>query len=753
MRGGIRHRGWTAFALASLTAAATSSWQGVARGGSPAVDASLVLEAPTYRVRIDPAGFRYAIERRDSTAVAAPHAESGLQILTEGARGGPVVSTRDANVSPRGLEATVRTADGLEARVTLALEQAGFRLSVKPTADGRYTIVARTSGVGPAFGLADHAAFNRTTTELTGFGHERLRAASEGSGAVRLVSNFIIAPRQGLANVNIDPGLKVVRVTRDELAQGSRDVRELSALHYFVGTPPEIYRQFLDVRNASGHKVYPPKYEWFGVGWEAWGALAWDTNQRTVTENVSRYLDLGFPLRWMVIGSGFWPRHDPRFHATTSFGLWDPTLYPDPKGLIETFHRRGLKVMLGLRIAFIPDGPFASEGVQRGLFLTEDGKPALFRIGFPRVPVHLLDAFRPGAVDWYLGLCQKWLDFGIDGFKEDLYGFGKYDLRDDKIDPVNAALMDRGVYVMGRNAYLGSPADIHRYNDFNYWETQDRGPINGLALAYSGFPYVYPDIVGGTIAATETQGKRTLSDATLKQYLMRNARYASVHPSMAVGYGPWNVKDEQVGRVMLESAQLHARLHPYIYSAAVTTHQTGFPHTMTPLPLAFPDDPAVYALENATRRAYQWLIGDALMAIPLYGDDYATASTRDVYLPRGRWIDYDTGTVHEGPATLAGHHIPVTRTPLLVGGTGILVEERDGGLVARVYPVITKASTVFHHRDGRDTSIRLDVRSWQTPLAVTANDAPVKATHDGVALTFPIAPGATVVVRSAAAQP
>ena len=60
----------------------------------------------------------------------------------------------------------------------------------------------------------------------------------------------------------------------------------------------------------------PPKYEWFGVGWEAWGALAWDTNQRTVIENVSRYLDLGFPLRWMVIGSGFWPRHEPRFHAT-----------------------------------------------------------------------------------------------------------------------------------------------------------------------------------------------------------------------------------------------------------------------------------------------------------------------------------------------------------------------------------------------------------------------------------------------------
>jgi alpha-glucosidase (family GH31 glycosyl hydrolase) len=721
--------------------------------GLPSSMSPLVIEAPTFRVRIDPAGFRYGIERHDGTVIAAPHAASGLLIHADGGRGGAVVSTRDANVTARGLEATVRTADGVEARVTLAIEPGRFRLSAKPVVDGQYTIVARTSGVGPAFGLADHAAFNRTTTELTGFEHERLRAASEGSGAVRLVNNFVISPRQGLAHVNVHAGLKVVRITPGEQAQGSRDVRELTALHYFVGTPQEIYRQFLDVRNASGYKVYAPKYEWFGVGWEAWGALAWDTNQRTVTENVSRYLDSGFPLRWMVIGSGFWPRPEPRFHATTSFGLWDPSLYPDPKGLIETFHRRGLKVTLGLRIAFIPDGPFAGEGVQRGFFLTENDKPKLFTIGFPRVPAYLLDAFRPGAVDWYLGLCQKWLDFGIDGFKEDLYGFGKYDLRDDKIDPVNAALMDRGVYVMGRNAYLGSPVDLHRYNDFNYWETQDRGPINGLALAYSGFPYVYPDIVGGTIAATETQGKRTLSDAALKQYLMRNARYASVHPSMAVGYGPWNVRDEQVSRIMLEATQLHARLHPYIYSAAVMTHRTGFPYTMTPLPLAFPDDPVVSQLENATRRGYQWLIGDALMAIPLYGDDYATAGVRDVYLPRGRWIDYDTGAAYEGPATLPAHPIPVTRNPLLVGGTGVVVEERDGRLLARVYPVTSKASTTFHHRDGRETSIRIDVRSWPTAPVVIANDVAVTATHDGVALTFAIEPGASYVVRSAAGRP
>ena len=138
---------------------------------------------------------------------------------------------------------------------------------------------------------------------------------------------------------------------------------------------------------ARGSRSYPPRYEWFGVGWEAWGALAWDTNQQTVTENVDRYLAAGYPLRWMVVGSGFWPRHDPRFHATTSFGLWDEKLYPDPRGLIERYHKQGLKFIIGLRIAFITDGPYAAEGVQRKAFIEdESGNAKVFTLGFPKRP-------------------------------------------------------------------------------------------------------------------------------------------------------------------------------------------------------------------------------------------------------------------------------------------------------------------------------------------------------------------------------
>ena len=121
-------------------------------------------------------------------------------------------------------------------------------------------------------------------------------------------------------------------------------------------------------------------------GWEAFGALGWKTNEKTVTENVERYLESGYPLAWMVVGSGFWPNEDPNLCATTSFGLWDKVRYPDPKRFVERFKSRGLKFFLGLRISFIEDGPYSAEGVAKGYFLKENGQAKAWQLGFPKRP-------------------------------------------------------------------------------------------------------------------------------------------------------------------------------------------------------------------------------------------------------------------------------------------------------------------------------------------------------------------------------
>ena len=170
---------------------------------------------------------------------------------------------------------------------------------------------------------------------------------------------------------------------------------------------------------------------------------------------------------------------------------------------------------------------------------------------------------------------------------------------------------------------------------------------------------------------------------------------------------------------------------------------------MTPLPLAYPEDSIVYGLADTTRRSYQWLIGDALMACPLCGDDYAITNTRDVYLPTGTWIDYDTGKQYTGPLTLESFEIPMYKTPLFVGGTGIIMEETDHRLKARIYPVNTNIETTLYGKDGEKLSIiRINNPDWNSlEITDTTSNSEVSFSMVRHAYQFDIVEGHNYIIN------
>lgn len=714
---------------------------------------TIALRTDSIRFSADPRGMRYSFHV-DGRQPFAADAQAGLLL-----NGSPVSIDEHGRICGAPactLHGTSASGERVVLTVTITPHHATLTATPEhPGAEVRFV----TGGAAPGYGLADHAVEQqfstlpdkRFSTDVTGF---RDDAFLSGQGQTRLVSNFVIYPRQRFAELLIDSGTKIVATSAQQIVQGVAaganigDTAHTSVtLHYFFGNPHEIYRAYLDVRNAAGYRVQMPKYEAFGVGWEAFGALGWETNQKTDTESIDRYLRLGYPLRWVVIGSGFWPDKPDTMHETTSFGLWDKARYPEPRTMVRHFTEEHLTVMLGLRITFIVDGPYSREGAANGYFLKNpDGTPQQYTGGWPKLPYYLLDAHNPAALDWYIGLCGKWQAYGIRGWKEDFYGYGKYRLRDDKVDPTNDRLFAQRHLIIQRNGYLSSNGDLHRINDFNWNQNQDRGPVNALAFAYSGFPFVYPDIVGGTFGENHFSTTRT---PRMQVYMQRNAQWAALHSSMGMGEPPWTF-DETTATIMLRAAQLHDRIAPYLFANARRSVADGFPWTMTPLSLAFPDDPAVYGRENATDRAYEWLIGDTLLATPLYGEDYDAAGTRDVYLPAGRWMDYDTGKLYAGRQLLRGFALPPGKTPLFVGGSGILLEKEPGALSApvsaAVYPLgQTNRSATLTLPDA-ETAFTVTVvhgsnGTWKAARVVNSRGVAVPHTITGSALHFRPEPG------------
>ena len=698
---------------------------------------------------MDPVGGRYSFARTGKMVVGTD-ATAGVTLAGSPVSfkvSGPCTATHCA------LEGTSMSGGRLRLTITLTAHQAELTAEPEHVGDEVRFI---TAGASPAYGLADQTvdqkmhstlANKQFNTDVTGFADDTFLS---GQGISRLVSNFVIYPKQQFAELLIDPSMKIVHTSGQQIVQGVVHAGAKVRMFYFFGDPHAIYAAYLKTRNDAGYRVFMPKYEAFGVGWEAFGALGWNTNAKTVRDSVDRYLAEGYPLRWAVIGSGFWPAV-PEMHETTSFGYWNHDKYPDPRGLIQHFRNEKLTVMLGLRICFIENGPYSKEGVEKGYFLkNKDGEAEVFPVaGWPELPHYILNAQNKAAVDWYMALVKKWQDYGITGWKEDFYGYGGHGLRDDKIDPTNNRLMEQHQLVIERNGYLSSNGDLHRINDFNYNQDQDRGPVNALAFAYSGFPLVYPDIVGGTFGEDRFKATRT---PRMETYMMRNAQWAALHSSMGMGEPPWTFKPE-VAKVMLESAKLHARIAPYLFSNARRFYHDGYPWTMTPLPIAFPDDAASYGHENATDRAYEWMIGDAILATPLYGNDYETSNARDIYLPAGAWMDYDTGAMYKGGQTLKGFALPTGKTPLFIGGSGVTLEEIDGSVKACVYPVAQQASAQLTLPES-ETPFTVAVRglaagtAWSGIKVVDRGGHAVSVTACGHGFAFVPAPGESYRVRA-----
>lgn len=746
---------------------------------------AVVITGATYRMRILKAGFRYSFDTSAGAPVAPAHAVSGLRVKQAGAAEfADAADTRlvsEQNAATAVLDVTLT--DGAHVRVHVRPDDASARISVPDLPGDSSTVDFRTGGVAPSYGLGDYGSFAdgqpeqgtpcsgnvevRPSTELTGLVLDDL--TNEGS-CKRYVTNFTVFPKQRFGQVLFAEGQKRVGLTTAENRLGTAGTDEVDSLYYFVGRDlRQVYADYRKARIRHGYVDARPNEAFFGLGWEAYGALAWDTYQSSVTDTVQKFVDHGYPLSWGVVGSGFWPgpRGNKVEGTTNSFGMWDSAAepgrddglpnprYPDPDALKKLFTDNGIKLLLGARNNFkaLPadggnhnptyDGAFLDEAIANGYLVKDaDGSPKVVtRAQFPSGASYALDASNPEAVRWFVEKLRAW---GVDGWKEDTMLYAPNLYLDGNWNPLQNAMHAAGDLVMVRNAAYSVPGDIIRINDTIYGtgevyhQDPDRMPVNLLNYAASGAGNLYGDFVGGTPGPSMT-------DPAYQQYFVRNAQFDAMLPVMAFGKGPWELGRSDYAAQVKKLALWHEALRPYIYDAVLDGHESGFPSAVTPLPLAYPDDPNTYGLANDTTRQYEWMFGESLLAAPVFGADFATAQSRDVYLPAGKWIDIETGAVFHGPTTLTDYAIGTDRVPAFAGGKGVVVTGRAGALAAEVYPVAT--GTRYTVGRGRTASTIHNLNTGWDPASLRVTDTstgrPVGYRVDPVtgALRFPIVAG------------
>lgn len=183
---------------------------------------------------------------------------------------------------------------------------------------------------------------------------------------------------------------------------------------------------------------------------------------------------------------------------------------------------------------------------------------------------------------------------------------------------------------------------------------------------------------------------------------------------------PWFLP-EDIYTIFKDYARLRYRLIPYLYSAAHTAARTGLP-MMRPMPLVAPDDP------KSDECILQYMLGDAFLTC---------AFTDTIYLPAGRWIDYWTGDVHEGPGEIAYAPPPDRGGPLFVRAGAIIPTWPDMDYVGQ-QSVETLGLEVFPHGASEFTLYEDDgVTNAYLNGAVALTEITCETADSGVTLTIP----------------
>ena len=139
--------------------------------------------------------------------------------------------------------------------------------------------------------------------------------------------------------------------------------------------------------------------------------------------------------------------------------------------------------------------------------------------------------------------------------------------------------------------------------------------------------------------------------------------------------------------------KLRYRLIPYVYSLYHENHLTGAP-IMRPLFWHYPDDERAYTITD------EYLFGENMLIAPVIEPQ---KNTRTVYLPEGRWYDFDYDYVYEGGREYE-IYAPQNRIPVFIRAGGIIPMTDDimntreldfGKLEATFYPSCKSTARIY----------------------------------------------------------
>lgn len=412
-------------------------------------------------------------------------------------------------------------------------------------------------------------------------------------------------------------------------------------LFIFLGEPKDILEEYTSL---TGKAQMPPLWS-FGT----WMSRITYTSEKE-GRDIARHIREGqYPCDVIHFDTGWF---DVDWQCDYEFSK---SRFDDPGKMLRDFSEDGFHVCLWQLTYFTPKNRYFKELIDKNLVVRSWAGSLPYEDA-------VLDFSNPQTVRWYQEKLGGLLDLGVGAIKADfgegaplngIYASGKSGWYEHNLYPLryNKAVSDitfqkHGERIMwARSAWAGSQRyPLHWGGDAATTNTGMMGTLRaGLSFGLSGFSFWSHDMGGFVVSTPEELYCRWLPFG----FLTSHTRAHGAPPTE-----PWLYDSEKVQDTFRKSAQMKYKLMPYVYSQAVECTRKGLP-MLRALFVEFPHDLGAWKVED------EYMFGSQMLVAPLFESGI---TGRNVYLPEGKWIDYQTGKVWNG----GWHYIEAGELPIVV---------------------------------------------------------------------------------------
>lgn len=541
--------------------------------------------------------------------------------------------------------------------------------------------------------------FGKRGTEVDTYVYNQYR--NQGDRAYLAVPFFLNTNGYGvLVNSTYYSKFKLATVKND-MYSFTTDTggKETSMMDYYFIHGSDLTDVISNYTDITGKPEMLPKWA-FGL-WMS--ANEWD-RQSEVENAVAQANNYDIPATAMVLeqwsdehtfyafnGAQYTPVSGDKvldYEDYTFGGKW-----PDPKAMVDNIHNNNIKVLMW-QIPVLKYTDYAYEQKDNDeAYMINQGYAVENADGTPyRVPENkwfgnslLLDFTNQQATDWWMSKrAYLFDDIGIDGFKTDggemVWGRNVTFSNGKKGDEMRNQYPNE--YIRAYDEFAKSKqSDALTFSRAGTTGSQEHGIFwagdqtstfsafrdairAGLSANTSGIPFWGWDLAGftGSFPTAELY-KRATTMSAFSPIMQFHSEKAS--PDISEERSPWNVASRTGDQTVIDTFSKYTNtrmnLLPYIYSEAKKSSDQGIP-LMKSLAIEYPEDTNTHDISD------QYMFGDSLLISPVVEKG---ATSRDLYLPEGEWIDFFYGSQRPGNQTIT-YNAGVDDIPVFVKPGSIL---------------------------------------------------------------------------------